>query len=103
MSDLFLFIAFLLAFAILVYMIIALVKRKEYENSRIHSGYNVLVFGVIFLALSTLLKTVKFGLLYFQFPFIEDSLIYFDVATQLFIIPLFAISFFVAMLLFKDI
>ena len=98
-----LFILFLIGFFLLVYTIIVLVKRKEYENKRIFPGYNALVFGVIFLALSFLVKTLKFGFLAFKESLILDYMNYFDVATQIVLLPLFAVSLFVAMLLFKEI
>ena len=95
--ELFLFILFLLGFVLLVYTIIILVKRKEYENKRIFSGYNVLIFGIIFLALSTFLKTIKFGFLSFRPDLIHDIVIYLDIVTQIFLLPLFAVSFFAIM------
>lgn len=96
----FVFISYLLAFAIIVYNIIVLIKRKEYENKRIFFGYNILMFGLVILALSLLTKTVKFAFLTFTSE--QDYLVYMDIIGSLILTPLFAISFLVAMWVFKD-
>ena len=102
-SETILFVLFLLGFISLVYTVIILIKRKEYENQRITPGYNGLIFGIMFLALSSLIKTVKFGFLSFNEDLIFDYLMYFDIFTNLILIPLSIVSFLVAMLLFKEI
>ena len=103
MANTVLFILFFVGFIILTYSIIVLFKRKEYENNRIFNGYNVLILGLIILALNTLVKTIKFGFLSFNEEGIMDLLLYFDIATNLVLIPLFVISYFVSMMLFKEI
>lgn len=102
MSDTAFFIIFLLGFIILTYTIIVLFKRKEYENSRIYGGYNVMIFGIILLALSSLVKTVKFGFLSFNEDIILDYVLYLDIASNLVLIPLFVISFLVAMMFLRE-
>ena len=103
MSNTTLFILFLISFIVLTYTIIILFKRKEYENPRIFQGYNLLLFGIVSLALSTLIKAVKFGFLSFNENLIIDFLIYFDVVTNLILIPLFGVSYLVSMMAFKEI
>lgn len=96
------FILFVIAFILLAYNIIVFIQRREYENKRIFTGYNTLIFGFILLTLSILIKTIKFGFLTFNGSIIEDYLLHFDIATNLVLIPLFVISYLVAIFAFKE-
>ncbi len=96
-----LLILFFLGFVSLTYSSIVLIKRKEYENKRIYSGYNALIFGVILLALSMLMKTLKFAFL--TFDVYADSLVYLDIASNLVLAPLFIIALLVAMMILKEV
>lgn len=100
-SETILFILFLLSFVILGYNVVILIKRKEYENSRIFNGYNILIFGVVLLGLAVLVKTIKFGMLTFYGGL--GYLIYLDIISNLILIPLFGISYLVAMFSFKEV
>ena len=104
-TDVILFIVFLLGFILLIYSTIILIKRKEYENKRILSGYNVMIFSIFLLALSCLVKGLKFIFLGLKPEFLDlsGSLVYFDVITNIFLIPLFVISLIVSLLLFKEV
>lgn len=102
MPNVVIFILFLIGFVLLVYNVILLFKRKEYENQRVYPGYNILILGVVLLGLATLIKTIKFGVLSFS-ESVVDSLIYFDIVSNLILIPLFVVSFLVAMLVFREV
>jgi len=92
----------ILSFVLLFYSIIVLIKRRQYESTRILLGYNALVFGLFALAVFLLIRGVKY--LYLLLSKIEESgLIYFDVLSTLILLPIVAASFLVSMLLFRSV
>ena len=103
--ELTLFVTFSLGFVFLIYTLIVLIKRREYENKRIINSYNVLMFGMFLMALALLLKGLKFGYLSFGERFFDltDYLYLFDVVSNLILIPLFGVSFLVSMMILKEI
>ena len=101
-SETTLFMLFTIACVILAYTIIVLIKRKEYENTRVYSGYNALLFGIFMLTISSVIKAIEFGLLAFREEAIIDYVIYVDTATNLVLLPIVGISFLVAMFIFKE-
>ena len=104
-ETVFLILGFL-GFVLLLYSLIALVKRKEYENDRILIGYNVFLFGIFLLSLSFLIRTLKYAYLVFQdklaFLNVIEGLIYFDVVSKFILMPIVAGSFLVGMLMFRQ-
>ena len=100
--SLILFILYLIGTFLLGYNIVVLIKRREYENKRIHPGYNTLIFSVFILMLANLIKSFKFFLTNFDSGLL-DYLLYFDIASNLILLPLFVISVIVAMTVFKEI
>lgn len=99
--ETFVMIMYALGTIVLIYSGIVLIKRREYENKRILSGFNALIFGIFLLALSFFLKMVLNIVLIFWDNF--DWLIYLDIISNLILMPLFGISFLVAMFLFKEV
>ena len=93
----------LLAFVFLFYGLIVLAKRKEYESARIFNGYNLFIFALFLFMLTFLIKTVKYVLLHFAEDFISGGFIYFDVVSNLILLPLIAASFFTGLLLFSEV
>ena len=92
----------ILSFVLLFYSIIVLIKRRQYESTRILRGYNALVFGLFVLAIFLLIRGIKY--LYLLLSKIEEGgLIYFDVLSTLILLPIVAASFLVSMLLFRSV
>ena len=101
--NIFLFVSFFVGFVSLSYSLIILIKRKEYENKRILKGYNAMLFGIFILALYSLIRSFTFGYLALNSEFIPFQTIYIDIIPSLILLPLFAASFFVGMLMFKEV
>ena len=99
--DIVLVISSFLGFVFLLYGVLMLMKRKEYENPRIKDGYNALIFSVFILALYALLKTIKYGSIAFNVNLFNGNFFYLDVLAQAGLLPLFCISLITGMLLFK--
>ena len=92
----------ILGFVLLLYAVILLIKRRQYESSRIVNGYNALLFGLFSLALVSLIKGTKY--FYFILSKVDEvHLVYFDVVSILILLPLVAGSFLVSMLLFRSV
>jgi len=89
-----------LSFIFLIYSIAVLFRIKGYESNRITKAYNALIFGLFILSLSLLGKAIKYIYLIFSKVNV-DSLIYFDVASTLILLPLAAGSFLVSMFIFR--
>ena len=89
-----------LGFIFLIYSLTVLFRIKEQESNRITPAYNALLFGLLILSLSLLAKAIKYIYLIFSKTSI-DSLIYFDVASTLILLPLAAGSFLVSMFIFR--
>ncbi|MFH1592325.1 MAG: hypothetical protein ABIB47_03085 [Candidatus Woesearchaeota archaeon] len=87
-----------LSFVLLIYSVIILIRRREYESNRVLKGYNVLIFGLFLLSLVVLVK----GVGYVYLIFVEEGLIYFDVISTLILLPLVAASFLVGMSIFRS-
>ena len=89
-----------LDFVLLVYIIIVLIKRRQYEPSRIIDGYHALLFGLFSLSLALLITGIKY--LYFLLSAVDETrLVYFDVLSTLVLLPLVAGSFLVSMFLLR--
>ncbi len=105
MSNTSFLILSLLGFIFLVYTLIILIKRKEYESSRILKGYNVLIFGIFLLCLAFFVKFIKYLIIEFSgyFGILNEFLSFFDLISNIFLLTLFAISFLVGVFIFKEI
>lgn len=90
-----------LSFVLLIYSIIVLVKRREYESNRILKGYNALLFGLFLLSFVLFVKGIKFVYLIFS-EVANGGFIYFDVISTLILLPLVAASFLVSMSIFRS-
>ena len=100
--DVFGMIGFFLSFILLIYSVIILIKRREYEDKRILNGYNAFLLGIFALALYAGLKSISSG--YNAISFLRsDSLLSYSLLAQSLLLPLFAISLFVGLLIFKEI
>ncbi|MEK6826577.1 MAG: hypothetical protein AABX08_03265 [Nanoarchaeota archaeon] len=90
-----------LGFILLLYTVILLIRRKEYESGRVLKGYNVLIFGILVLSLTVLIKGIKY--VYLTFSGIGgDSLIYFDILSTLILLPIVGASFLASMFIFRS-
>jgi|SRR3989344_3563617 len=105
MSNTAFLILSLLGFILLVYNLIILIKRKEYESSRVLNGYNVLIFGVFLLVLTFFIKFIKYLIIEFSgyFGLLNEFLSFFDLIGSVFLLTLFSISFLVGVFIFKEI
>jgi len=101
--EIFLLILFFVGFILLIYSAIILLKRKEYENKRIMDSYNVLTLSVFILGLYSLVRALEFSSIAFDYSFFTSSLLYFDILSNLVLLPLFGISLLVSMLLLKNV
>ncbi|MBI2499200.1 hypothetical protein HYV88_03070 [Candidatus Woesearchaeota archaeon] len=105
MSNTAFLILSLLGFILLVYNLIILIKRKEYESNRVLNGYNVLIFGVFLLVLTFFIKFIKYLIIEFSgyFGLLNEFLGFFDLMSNVFLLTLFSISFLVGVFIFKEI
>ena len=98
-TNLIIFAVYMIGFIFLAYSCVLLLRRIEYENKRILRGYYALFSGLVVLELVLLVKIIKFGLLSFNE---SASVLAFDFASQLILLPLFGIALIVGMLFFQD-
>lgn len=105
MSNISFLILSLLGLIFLVYTLIFLIKRKEYESNRVLNGYNVLIFGVFLLGLTFFIKFIKYLIIEFSgyFGMLNDFLSFFDLISNVFLLTLFSISFLVGVFIFREI
>ena len=105
MSNFLLLLLSLFVCIFLIYNILILVKRKEYESNSILKGYNVLIFGLFVLMLAFFVRFIKFLLIEFQdyVGFLIDFISFFDLVSNVFLLSLFAVSFLVGVFVLKEV
>lgn len=90
-----------LSFVFIFFSIIFMAKIKKFEDLKLGNGFKVLILGFFFLGLFLLINALNY--LNKLFLFIQESYLT-DLLSisELILIPLFAICFLAAILLFKE-
>ena len=107
MLDYFIFGLSAASFILVILSLIFINKKKLYEHPKLEPGINALLFGLFFLALFLLIKALEYANLLFHeiflkiTPGITTYLNYLTSISDLAFVPLTAVCFFVAMLMFK--
>jgi len=90
-----------LSFVFIILSILVMAKIRRIEDLRLGNGYKVLILGFFFLGLFLLINVIRY--LDTIFRFLQDVYLndLFNIG-ELILIPLFAICFLAAILLFKE-
>ena len=96
-------ISVILFLATLVFM----VKNREFERLEVENSLNALIFGVFFIFLVMVINTIIFlnksySNVFASFGDISRYLNYLEITSELGLIPLFAVSFLVGIILARD-
>jgi hypothetical protein len=90
-----------LSFVFIVLSVLVMIKIKKFEDLRLGNGFKVLILGFFFLGLFLLINVIRYLNTIFQFVQ-ENYLSYLFNIEELILIPLFAICFLAAIILFKE-
>ena len=96
---------YFMGFVFSIFGFVFLNRLKHYEDERLENGLNALLFGVFSFSLFMLVKSGYY--LYILFPdaleIIASYLVFLNSLSSLIFVPLMAVCFLVAMLLFNEV
>ncbi len=99
MIDYILFAGISLSFAFVILSVIFMWREKEFEDKRLKGSVNVLLLGLVFLAIFLLSKSVEYGMKLFG----GSDISYYATVIEIVCISLMIIFFLVGMILMREI